>query len=260
MVCCRLRGTRRPTLTGVPLTKPHDAVLGDIRETYAEHPGYRHWFWDWFAGADLDLPALQQFALMYYEHVLKFRLYVAGALTVAPSEALQVAFAEILADEYGVHLAGHPAADSHPEMFRKFMRSLELTEDDWSGGTPIPGVRYFFEAHFAMFRGGLVSESIGAVAFGMETTTPYRHGKVLEGLAHYESGSGASLDTTFFSSHVDIDEHHSTLLYDAAMPAILQDVKGIVRGARYSFDAREVFLDDLGSRLALNANAESLAS
>lgn len=234
------------------MTESGPALLDEIRATYVDHPGYRHWFWDWFAEADLDSDRLKQFALMYYQHVLRFRLYVAGALTVAPSEELQVAFAEILADEYGVHLAGHPAADSHPEMFRKFMASLGLTEADWSGGTPIPGIKYFFDAHFAMFRGDLVSESLGAVAFGMESTTPYRHSKVLEGIARYEERSGESLDVTFFSTHVSIDEHHSAMLYEAAMPYFMEDPKGTARGARYSFDAREVFLDDLGRRLGVS--------
>ncbi|MFB6423860.1 iron-containing redox enzyme family protein [Streptomyces microflavus] len=227
----------------------NSVTLDEIRNSYTDHPGYQHWFWEWFAQADLDEDLIKQFALMYYQHVLRFRLYIAGALTVAPSEKLQVALSEILADEYGVHLAAHPPADSHPEMFRKFMLSAGLTEADWSDGTPIPGVQYFFDSHFAMFRGELVSESLGAVAFGMETTTPYRHAKVLEGLAKYEKKSGVSLDVAFFSSHVQIDEHHSSILYDTAMPVFTSDPKGVMRGARYSFDAREVFLDDLGARL-----------
>lgn len=232
------------------VTELQSALLDDIRATYVDHPGYRHWFWNWFAEANLDTDGLKRFALMYYQHVLRFRLYIAGALTVAPSEELQVAFSEILADEYGIPLAGRPAADSHPEMFRKFMASLGLAESDWSGGAPIPGIQHFFDAHFAWFRGQLVSESLGAVAFGMESTTPYRHGKVLEGIAKYENRYSESLDVTFFSSHVSIDEHHSAMLYRAAMPFFKEDPKGIARGARYSFDAREVFLDDLGRRLA----------
>lgn len=229
-------------------------LLDEIRESYEDHPGFRHWFWDWIARADLDEDAMQKFALFYYEHVLRFRLYVAGALTVAPSEQLQIAFAEILADEYGVHLAGHPAADSHPEMFRKFMASIGLTEADWSDGQPIRGIQYFFDAHFAMFRGGLVSEGVGAVVFGMESTTPYRHGKVLEAIAKYQDRFGTNVDATFFSSHVSIDEHHSQLLYDAALPFMQTDPAGFARGARYSFDAREVFLDDLGANLGATNN------
>ena len=231
-------------------------VLDEIRQTYDAHPGFHHWFWDWFAETDHSPEDLKRFALLYYEHVLRFRLYVAGVLTIAPSEDLQVAFSEILADEYGVHLAGHPAADSHPEMFRKFMLSIGLTADDWSDGTPLRGIQYFFDAHFAMFRGGLTNEGLGAVVFGMESTTPYRHSKVIEGLTRYRERYGTDVDDTFFSSHVSIDEHHSAMLYDAALPFILEDPKGFARGARYSFDAREVFLDDLGKQLGAARSAE----
>jgi pyrroloquinoline-quinone synthase len=231
------------------VSEVYPGVLDEIRTTYEDHPGYRHWFWDWIAETDLDEARLKRFALMYYEHVLRFRLYVAGALTIAPSEELQIAFAEILADEYGVHLADHPPADSHPEMFRKFMSSLGLAADDWSGGAPIPGIKYFFNAHFALFRGVMTSEGLGAVVFGMETTTPYRHGKVLEGLKKYKERFGVAVDDTFFSSHVSIDEHHSSMLYTAATPFITSDPTGFMRGARYSFDAREVFLDDLAEQL-----------
>lgn len=231
------------------MTGPEPSIVDDIRRSYADHPGYRHTFWDWFAQADLSAQDIRKFALLYYEHVLRFRLYIAGALTVAPSEALQVAFAEILADEYGVPLAGQPAADSHPEMFRGFMRSLGLTQTEWSNNRPLAGIRHFRDVHFALFRGDLVSETLGAVAFGMESTTPYRHGKVLDGLARYSERTGASVDATFFDSHVSIDEVHSAKLYAAALPFFEQDPAGIARGARYSFDAREVFLNDLAHEL-----------
>lgn len=230
---------------------PHESdVLSQIRSSYEHHPGFRHWFWDWFAEADLDQELVNEFALAYYQHVLRFRLYVAGALTIAPSESLQVAFAEILADEYGVHLANHPPADSHPEMFRSFMRSLGLSESEWEARTPLNGIAHFFDVHFALFRGGLVSEGLGAVIFGMESTTPHRHGRVLQGLENYQAAHpDTTIDATFFSSHVSIDEHHSDLLYRNAMPWMLRDPEGFARGARYSFDAREVFLDDLGCAL-----------
>lgn len=220
-------------------------VLSQIRASYDDHPGFRHEFWDWFAEADLGHEDFRRFALAYYQHVLRFRLYVAGALTVAPSEPLQVALSEILADEYGVHISGRPAADSHPEMFRNFMRSLGLTEEDWEGNTPLYGIQRFFDMHFALFRGALVGESIGAVAFGMESTTPYRHGRVVDAIRRYEAKTGTKLDDTFFASHIEVDEHHSNILFETAAPIFIEDQDSVERGARLSFDARQIFLDDL---------------
>lgn len=231
------------------MQKDDNLLIDWLQDSYAQHPGFHHWFWDWFASHTHSIEGLQRFALLYYEHVLRFRLYIAGALTVAPSEPLQIAFSEILADEYGVHLANRPAADSHPEMFRKFMLSLGLRPNDWSNNRPIDGIQHFFDLHFALFRAQLVSESLGAVAFGMETSTPYRHSKVLEGLSEFELRTGTILDKTFFSSHVDIDEHHSNILYQTSMPFFMADPQGIARGARYSFDARAVLLDDLAAEL-----------
>jgi pyrroloquinoline-quinone synthase len=225
-------------------------LIQEIQSTYVDHPGYRHTFWEWFASSDLTIESLREFALLYYEHVRRFRLYIAGAITVAPTECLQTVLSEILADEYGVPIVGHPPADSHPEMFRAFMRSIGLTESDWEGNDPLPGIRYFKAMHFALFHGGLTPEAIGAVAFGMESSTPHRHGMVLKGLDRFTARTDIPVDSTFFASHVSIDEVHSAELFSAAMPLFQSDPDGAARGARYSFDARAVFLDDLQARLA----------
>jgi pyrroloquinoline-quinone synthase len=179
------------------------------------------------------------------ERVRRFRLYVAGALTIAPSEELQTVLAENLADEYGIPLAGQPPQDSHPEMFRRFMRSMGLDETVWDAYEPIEGIKRFQQIHFAMFRGGLVSEMLGAVVFGMESTTPYRHGMVLKGVGKYCERTGETFDTTYFEAHVTGDEEHTVELLEAAEPFIEADPEGIMRGARLSFDARKLFLDSL---------------
>jgi len=231
------------------MPETESAMITDIRASYAYHPGFQHYFWKWFALGDFDEARLRQFALLYYQHVRRFRLYIAGAITIAPSEALQRVLAENLADEYGVALAGQPVADSHPEMYRKFMRSLGLSEADWNNAEPIAGICRFQEIHFALFRGGLVAEMIGAVVFGMESSTPYRHGSVVEGLKVFRPHSRLDIDATFFEAHVSGDEAHSRDLLNAAMPFIEADPEGVGRGARLSFDARKLFLDDLAQAL-----------
>lgn len=221
------------------------SIIGEIRSSYAEHPGFQHEFWRWFAQGSFGATALRRFALAYYQHVRRFRLYIAGALTIAPSEELQAVLAENLADEYGVHLAGQAATDSHPEMFRRFMRSLGLEESDWADRESIEGLRRFQAIHFAMFQGDLVPETLGAVVFGMESSTPFRHGMVLQGLENFQQHSALAVDAGFFECHVVGDEGHSAELIDAALPFIEADPEGVMRGARLSFDARKLFLDDL---------------
>lgn len=224
-------------------------VVKAVEAEYWDHPGFRHEIWDWFAHHELSLEDLQLFAELYYPHVQRFRHYLAGALTVAPSEELQTALAEIMADEYGIHLAGHEPEKSHPELFRDFMRSLGITEQEWDSFEPIEGIRRFRAMHFALFTEATQVEAIGAVVFGMENSTPHRHSHVVQGIKRYSERSGAVVDDTFFAAHVEIDEHHSELLFRTAMPILLSDTDAIVRGAKWSFDARKVMLDDILKQL-----------
>lgn len=230
-------------------------IISRVEESYASHPGYRHKFWDWFAAGGFDLPLLQKFALLYYEHVKIFRLYLAGAMTVMPSEDLQIALAEIIGDEFGIaaHEPSEPAA-SHPELFRQFMRSIGLTENEWEGNRPIRGIKHFRDVHYALFRGELVDETLGAITFGCERTTPFRHGKVVSGVRKFMQSQSIPVNVTFFSAHQEIDPHHSGSLI-AAMSRLSKNgslsIERVIAGARMSFDARKVFLDDLAKSLGI---------
>ena len=231
-----------------------DHLVKTIEESYSFHPGYKHVFWDWIALGKFDLPTLQKFALLYYEHVKVFRLYLAGAMTIMPSEGLQIMLAKIIADEFGLpsNKPSQSNLDSHPELFRKFMFSIGLTEKDWVISHPSIGINYFKDVHYALFRGGLVDETLGAITFGCEKTTPHRHSKVVTGLKKFVQSTGVQVDYTFFSEHEEIDPHHSGGMIRAISKLSENNVVSLERmsmGARISFDARKIFLDDLGVNL-----------
>ena len=222
-----------------------------IEASYRRHPGFRHWFLDWFSQGRFDLQRLRQFALIYYEHVKLFRLYLAGALTIMPDEGLQVALARILADEFATssHKPDEPLS-SHPELFRAFMRSIGLTEDDWRRSHLIQSITHFKQVHFALFRGDLVDEVLGATVFGCERSTPYRHGKVLAGLRRFASQTGAQIDHRFFSEHVSIDPLHSGALIDAALKLKgTLSIERVLQGAAISFNARKILFDGIAAEL-----------
>lgn len=216
------------------------SLIDSIRRSYEVHPGYRHWIWQWFGTVELDYDLVKKFAVIYYQHVLQSRMYPAGLLSIAPFEHLQTVLAETLVNE-----------SDAPEMFRNFMRTLELTELDWEVSRPIPGIEKFHAFHFSMIRGGMVSECLGAVMFGMASTAKHRHTKILEGLKRYEARSGRMLDLRFFARHIDISRQLEETLCVAGAPIIVADSRGVARGAQYSLDAREFLLDDLGKRLTL---------
>lgn len=228
-------------------------LILEVKASYAAHPGYRHPFWQWISDGAFDLEALQRFALIYYEHVKVFRLYLAGAMTIMPTELLQVTLARILTDEFwlATQATGQPAS-SHPELYRDFMRSIGLTAKDWNDSHMIAGIRNFQDTHYALFRGGLVDETLGAIVFGCEMSTPYRHSRVSSGLKSFSTTSGREVDQRFFSEHVEIDPAHSEALIDALLevnPPV--SLERLIYGARISFDARKMFLDDLALHLGL---------
>lgn len=193
------------------------AALASVDGVFVEHPGFKHFIWRHVADApSLGLDFWRKFALHYYEHVRVFRLYLAGAMTVVPVEAFQVVLAEILADEFGVRLHGEPDVDGHPALFRRFMASLGLTEDDWeavsTGKNLLPGVDHYRRVHYSMFQGALPEEIVGAIIFGMERTTPHRHSSVLDGLKAFTAATGHTVDAQFFAEHVAVDDYHNTAL------------------------------------------------
>lgn len=219
-----------------------EEVVEQIRSSHDGHRGYRHSFWDRFSQGSFQLEQLRAFALQYWQHVRIFRLYVAGVLTVVQTEDLQRVLAENLADECGVL---PESRESHPKLFRRFMVSVGLNEPDWVPYEPLVGFERFKDIHFALFRGNLVPESIGAFIFGMELTTPYRHGKVLTGIQNSGLLAKLPVDASFFDRHVNTDLDHGAELVEAAAPIILADPEGVERGAKISFDARALLLDSL---------------
>lgn len=231
-------------------------LIAEVEESYARHRGFKHPFWDWMAQGKYSLPTLRRFALCYYEHVKVYRKYLAGLLTIAPTEPLQLALAEILADEFGLDVAHTP---SHPAMFRDFMISLNLTASDWDKSYLIPGVEHFQQVHFSMFRGNQFEEFVGAIAFACERTTPYRHRKVVEGLRTFAACEGMKVDSRFFTSHMEIDSEHTAKLLAASRPWLANDGarSRMIAGIEKSFDARERFLDDLMRRLETQFDGHS---
>jgi len=234
------------------------STITDIENIYDSHAGYRHYFWDHMARGDYDIDFLRQYALHYYEHVRVFRLYLAGAMTVIPVEEMQVVLSEVIADEFGVRLWDEPDVDGHPELFRRFMRSLGLTEDDWepvsTGKNCLDGVAHYKRVHYSLFQSGLAEETVGAIIFGMERTTPHRHSSVMEGLRKFTARTGIAVDAQFFEEHVAVDDYHNNALLYPIAEWFRDPVKvdRIVHGATTSFDARREMLDDLASAMGVS--------
>ena len=229
------------------------AGIAEIEESFDNNPGFRHPLWDFLEKGEYGLSTLREFSLLYYGHVRDFRKYLAGAITVSTSEFLQVSLAAILSEEYGLHYdqISQRINPSHPDLYRQFMASIGVSQDEWDSREAIQTAIENRKKNFALFQSGLEKEMMGAVIFGMESTTPYRHAKVTTGLKKVESDQRVVIDTTFFSRHVEDDPRHGQSIVFAIREWLCdtESILSLIEGARVSFDARRDFLDDVLSRI-----------
>src|SRR3954468_15589165 len=76
----------------------------------------------------------RRFALLYYPHIFRTRLYQANALGICPDERIQFVLAQIVYDEYGNGNVSH----THPAVYRKFMRALDIGDSEIAAAPIIP--------------------------------------------------------------------------------------------------------------------------
>jgi pyrroloquinoline-quinone synthase len=152
------------------------------------------------------------------------RLYLAALISnCGHDEKLQLALAEILFDEYG-HL--NPD-ETHPALYRSFLKALGITEEEWEAPPTIPEIQLYISAHRELTRYPDVRLGLGAMG-------PASEWPVDEALE-------------IFTSHVTMDVAHARIMMEAVAPHA-EDEEGQKRvreGAMRSLDARSVMFDGL---------------
>ncbi len=234
------------------------AKLGDLRRMESEmnpeeflnrlkrevigHAALTHPFLERFGDGDVGAEGVRTFAIQYYRHVRVSRLYLASLISnCGHDEALQLALAEVLFDEYG-HL--NPD-ETHPALYRRFLEALGVAEEEWEGPATLPEIDLYITAHRGLsghpdFRLGL-----GALGPASEWPVPPIYVRLVEGLKKATRLPEEALE--IFTSHVTMDVTHARIMMDAIAP-YTGDEEGqrwVREGAMRSLDARSVMLDGL---------------
>src|SRR4028118_1282802 len=96
-----------------------EEFLNRLKREVIGHPALTHPFLERFGDGDVGVEGGGRCAVQYYRHVGVSRLYLAALISnCGHDEALQLALAEVLFDEYG-HL--NPE-ETHPALHRRFFR------------------------------------------------------------------------------------------------------------------------------------------
>jgi pyrroloquinoline-quinone synthase len=216
--------------------------LEGLKREVIGHPALVHPFLERFGDGEADAEGVRTFAVQYYRHVRVSRLYLAALISnCRDDEALQLALAEILFDEYG-HL--NPD-ETHPALYRRFLRALDLTEEEWEAPPTLPEIELYIAAHYELCRHPDVRFGLGALGPASEWPVPPIYARLGDGLKRSAGLDEAALE--IFTSHVTMDVTHARIMMDAIVP-YARDEEGqrrVREGARRSLDARSVMLDGL---------------
>lgn len=206
------------------------------------HPALTHPFLARFGDGDASEAGVRTFAIQYYRHVRVSRLYLAALISgCRDDEGLQLALAGILFDEYG-HL--NPE-ETHPALYRRFLRALGISEEEWKAPRTLPEIELYIETHYALCRNPDVRLGLGALGPASEWPVPPIYVRLSEGLKRAAGLPDVALE--IFTSHVTMDVEHARIMMDAVAP-YAEDEEGqrkVREGAMRSLDARSVMLDGL---------------
>lgn len=216
--------------------------LARLKREVIGHPALVHPFLGRFGQGDTSEEGVRTFAIQYYRHVRVSRLYLAALISnCGHDEKLQLALAEILFDEYG-HL---DPEETHPALYRRFLRTLGVTEEEWEVPPTIPEVQLYISAHRELTRDPDIRLGLGALGPASEWPVPPIYVRLTEGLKKATDLPDEALE--IFTSHVTMDVAHARIMLEAIAP-YAEDEEGqkkVREGAMRSLDARSVMLDGL---------------
>lgn len=220
---------------------PAERFLDALEIEVRAHPALHHPFLHRFAQGGFQRLQLWAFGLQHYQLVRVFTSYLEALQKSIPEPDIRDWIQRILEDEYA---RPHTYERSHPALYRRFLRALGLTEEDWERAEALPETRAFIERHLELTALRHPTVGLGAVGPGHEWAIPTMFAYLVDGLR--KAGVGEE-PLEYFTLHVAQDLEHGRLLRAAlARYADSPEHQARIReGAQASLDARARFWDGL---------------
>ena len=183
----------------------------------------------------------RRFAIFYYPHIFRTRLYQANTLGICPDETVQFVLADIVYDEYGEG----DLSKTHPAVYRRFLHALDVPVEEYSQAPIFPELQMYIDSMMRLSQGGHWISAAAAVGIASEWPIPEMYARFLKGLRTIPGIKEEDLE--LFSSHIGIDEHHSKMMRDALLPyaEIPEGQFQIRQGVKLNLDARRVMMAGL---------------
>lgn len=205
------------------------------------HPAFHHPFLRRFAAGGLGRLQLWAFGLQHYQLVRVFTSYLEALVKSIREPEVRDWLHRILEDEYA---RPRTYEDSHAALYRRFLRSLGLSEADWDRAEALRETRAFIERHLELTALRHPAVGLGAVGPGHEWAIPTMFSYLVTGLR--KAGIGEE-PLEYFTLHMTQDLEHGKLMRSAlaAYAANPENQTRIREGALASLAARARFWDGL---------------
>lgn len=215
--------------------------LSALEAEVAAHPAVHHPFLVRFAKEPLTIQQLKIFGLQHYQLVKIFVTYMTNLVPRIPDTDASALFRSVFDDEFGQYTI----FNSHPAMYRAFLRSLGLDDADWGRVPLLPETADFIDFHLELTRSGHFLTGLGAIGPGHEFSIPTMFDYLVTGLRR--SGAVPEQEIAYFTLHIIEDKDHAKVfnrLLDRYTAS--DESRELIRnGVMRSLKARHHFWDGL---------------
>ena len=134
---------------------------------------------------------------------------------------------------------------THPALFRRFLRALDLDGPELERLEALPATDDFNQCYRSLCRDAHWLEGLAAMGPGTEGVVPSLYSKILTGIRN--SGVVSAADYVFWTIHVHCDEGHAANILEAMAPfAVHSSHQQLIwRGTMRALDARTRWFDGL---------------
>jgi pyrroloquinoline-quinone synthase len=216
----------------------NQAFLDREKDKLLNHPLFEDDFIAMISSLKLFEPAkARKFALLYYPHILRTRLYQASTLGITPDENIQFVLSEIVYDEYGLG----DIQRSHMQQYRKFLYALGLDDEEIKQPIIIPELENYIDVMTQLTQSKDWLAAVAAVGVASEHIIPKYYKLLLQGLRNIPSIKDNDLE--LFIGHIDLDIEHSRMVEQAILPYLDSDKNQaeFCRGLEINMQARREF-------------------
>ena len=174
-----------------------------------------------------------------YQFTCAFSRILAATFLHCPDEYARVVIADNLFDEMGKGKVQR----THPELFRRFTRALNISDEELAEMRVEPETQSLIDTYVALPSRYGYQASLGAICYASENIVAALYTQILSGIQEVVSVPDEALD--FFKAHVELDTEHANALIDLVNRGVktLDQANYVVLAIKEALAARMRFFD-----------------